>query len=112
MVYLENKLMRCFTTENFIQDKRSELRRFLLRCNANRQRLGEIEAELNGRYPTLVDAAISLHTKEHGRPFAVLSAELVAYLQIPKRKKKKAFQATKRTLLDVHDVVWSLVDHD
>ena len=83
-------------------------------CNANVERVTYVENALDEQYPTLIDAAImSLHSGEHNnKSIAVLSHELVSYVQVPPRKFKRALQATKYCLMNVHESTWTLVAHD
>ena len=103
--------MRCLSTQDFIQDKYSTLRDVLLKeCKGNADKFKEVELYINETYPTLLGAVLSLHHKKHA-PIQELSTQLVDYLQIPKRKHKKAVSVTRATLLAVHNCTWSLVDH-
>ena len=105
--------MRCLCTTDFIQDKYNTLKQTLLEeCKGNIERFEEVELYINKRYDnSLLNAVLSLHHKEHV-PIAELSTQLVAYLQVPKRKHKKAIIVTKTSLLAVHDSTWTLIDHD
>ena len=104
--------MRCLSTQDFIQDKYDTLKHILLtECKGNTDKFKEVELYINERYDnSLLAAVMSLHRKEHA-PIAELSTQLVDYLQIPKRKHKKAVSVTRATLLAVHNCTWSLVDH-
>ena len=104
--------MRCLPTIDFITDRYDTLKHTLLTdCKGNVERFEEVELYINERYDnSLLDAVMSLHRKEHA-PIAELSTQLVDYLQIPKRKHKKAVSVTRATLLAVHNCTWSLVDH-
>ena len=104
--------MRCLSTIDFIQDQYDALRDILLtECKGNAEKMKQVESYVKEKYPTLLAAVMSLHHKEHV-PIAKLSTQLVDYLQIPKRKNKKAVSATRTTLLAVHDSTWTLIDHD
>jgi hypothetical protein len=71
----------------------------------------QVEKHINKNYSTLLDAVMSLHHKQH-KPIAELSTSLADFLQIPKRKQKKAVSVTRAALLAVHDSTWTLIDHD
>ena len=104
--------MKCLSTTDFITDKYSTLKQTLLEeCKGNIERFEEVELYINERYDnSLLAAVMSLHRKEHA-PIQELSSQLVCYLQIPKRKTKKAVSVTRASLLAVHDCTWTLVDH-
>ena len=104
--------MRCLSTQDFIQDKYNTLRDVLLKeCKGNPEKMKQVEKHINKNYSTLLDAVMSLHSKEHA-PIQELSTQLVCYLQVPKRKHKKAIIVTKASLLAVYDCTWTLIDHD
>ena len=108
-----NKLMMlCLTTECFLTRQEMQLKHTLIKeCGASKEKADQVEQFIDEKYPTLIDAALSMHTGEH-KPIAILSKQLVEYLQVPKRRYKRALQATKYSLLSVHEATWTLVGHD
>ena len=105
--------MRCLSTIDFIQHKYGTLKHILLtECKGNTDKFKEVELYINEKYAnSLFDAVLSLHNKQHA-PIQELSTQLVCYLQVPKRKHKKAIIVTKASLLAVYDCTWTLIDHD
>ena len=104
--------MRCLSTIDFIQHKYDTLKHILLtECKGNADKFKEVEIYINNNCSTLIDAVMSLHSKEHA-PIQELSTQLVCYLQVPKRKHKKAIIVTKASLLAAYDCTWTLIDHD
>jgi hypothetical protein len=88
------------------------LKRTLVKeCGANKEKADHVEQLIDEKFSTLIDAALSMHAGEH-KSIAYLSKHLVEYLQIPKRRYKRALQATKLSLLSVHEATWTLVGHD